>query len=168
MRVAKIEYESINNGPGVRVVVWCQGCSIQCPGCQNKATWDPCGGEQFTSFDVTRIMKELENPYIQGITFSGGHPLEEYNLLDVICLMKGIRATFDNKDIWLYTGKELTYEDIISDTDLGYCLRLCDVVIDGPYIEELRDITLPYRGSSNQRLIDIKKSMSENKIVNFS
>lgn len=165
MRIAKIERNSIANGPGIRLVVWCQGCSIHCPGCHNQETWDPDGGEHITQFDIISIFEELEKPWIRGITFSGGHPLEDYNIKGVIELAESIKDRFPEKDIWLYTGKELTLEDIKSDNDIGTCLQLCDVVIDGPYIEDQRDITLPYCGSKNQRLIDIQQSLKNNNIV---
>ena len=167
MNLAKIETNSINNGPGFRVVVWCQGCSLHCPGCHNQETWEPDGGTPLTSFDVYAVMDELQKPQYSGITFTGGHPLEDYNIKGVLAMIRPIKAHHPDKTIWLYTGLTLSIDDIQSSSDIGECLRLCDVVVDGPFIQELRDITLPYRGSSNQRLIDIKKSLENNKIVEW-
>lgn len=165
MKVAKIEKNSISNGPGVRVVVWCQGCSIRCSECHNKGTWDPEGGEYITHLDVITIFEELEKPWVRGITFSGGHPLEDYNLEGVIELASNIREKFPEKDIWLYTGLKLYYNDFQQDSSLFTCLKLCDVVVDGPYVHELRDIRLPYSGSSNQRVIDVKKTLKNKEIT---
>lgn len=165
MKVAKIERNSVSNGPGVRVVVWCQGCSIQCPECHNKGTWDPEGGECITQFDVISIFEELEKPWVRGITFSGGHPLEDYNIEGVIELASNIKEKFPEKDIWLYTGLKLCFNDFSDNTSLATCLRLCDVVVDGPYINELRNISLPYCGSSNQRVIDVKRTLENKEIT---
>ena len=165
MRIAKIEKNSVANGPGVRLVVWCQGCSIHCPGCHNKDTWDPENGKNITQFDVADIFDELEKPWVSGITFSGGHPLEDYNIECVIALAHSIKESFPTKDIWLYTGLELKITDFIEESSLSECFRLCDVVVDGPYIEEQRNISLPYCGSSNQRVIDIKKTLENKRIT---
>lgn len=165
MRVAKIEKNSVANGPGVRLVVWCQGCSIHCPGCHNKDTWDMFGGRDFTNEDIEEIIEYLNQDYVSGITFSGGHPLEWYNIDYVICTIKEIRKRCPNKTIWLYTGWTLDYMDIFDEDDsIGQCLGMCDVVVDGPYIEEQRNIALPYCGSSNQRVIDIAKTL-ENEYI---
>ena len=165
MKIAKIERNSIANGPGIRLVVWCQGCSIHCPGCHNQETWDPNGGEYLTEDKVNYILKELEKPWVRGVTFSGGHPLEDYNVKGVIELATSIKEKFPEKDIWLYTGKELTMNDFIKIDDMGICLRLCDVVVDGPFMLAQRDIRLPYRGSRNQRIILVKDTLKQNKIV---
>lgn len=165
MKYAKIEKNSIANGPGVRVVVWCQGCSIHCPGCHNKCTWDPNDGEYITQFDIIDIFEELEKPWVKGITFSGGHPLEDYNIEGVIELASNIKEKFPEKDIWLYTGLKLNLDDFNNNSSLSTCLKLCDVIVDGPYIQEQRNINLPYRGSNNQRLIDVNETLKNNKII---
>lgn len=165
MKIAKIEKNSVANGPGVRIVIWCQGCSIHCPGCHNKGTWDAEGGEYLTHSDVLKIFEELEKPWVRGITFSGGHPLEDYNIEGVIELASNIKEKFSEKDIWLYTGLKLCLNDFNADTSLATCLRLCNVVVDGPYIQELRNISLPYCGSSNQRVIDVKKTLENKEIT---
>ena len=165
MKIAKIEKNSVANGPGVRLVVWCQGCSIHCPECHNQNTWDPDDGKYMTQRDIESIFEELKKPWVRGITFSGGHPLEDYNIQGVAEIARNVKEICLDKDIWLYTGLKLQYTDFRSETTLGECLRLCDVVVDGPYIQELRNIRLPYCGSSNQRVIDVAKTLQNNRIT---
>ena len=148
---------------------------MHCPGCHNPETWSRVSGRFFDDYAKQELFEALDKPYIQGITFSGGHPLEEYNLNDVYILMKEVKERFPDKDIWLYTG--LTFDNIlglitdnsevIDDTipELLEIVKLCDVIVDGKYIESLRDIRLKWRGSSNQRVIDVEKSIKENKII---
>lgn len=173
MRYAKIEKNSVANGPGIRVVLWCQGCSIHCEGCHNESTWNFEGGKQFNTNAVKEIVEELEYDYVDGITLSGGHPLEPQSIQECLALVTYIRLRFPSKTIWLYTGLELSYEDIAQhqvyggrtfEEQLSYLLSKCDVVVDGPYIESKRDLTLRYCGSSNQRVIDIKKTL-ENQMI---
>ena len=165
MRIAKIEKNSIANGPGVRLVVWCQGCSIHCPGCHNQSTWDPCGGEELTQHDKIEMLNYLSDKYVDGVTFSGGHPLEKYNIDGVVDLIKTIKSYYPDKTIWLYTGNILKYEDFIAQDSIGHCLIACDVVVDGPYVEAERNIGLPYCGSNNQRLIDVKETLKNKEIT---
>ena len=166
MRVAKIEKNSVANGPGVRLVIWCQGCSVHCKGCQNPETWDPFGGREFTGEDLEEIIEYLNHSYVSGVTFSGGHPLERYNIDYVICTIQEIRKRCPSKTVWLYTGWTLDYMDISDlSSKIAQCVGMCDVVVDGPYIEEQRNISLPYCGSSNQRVIDIKKTLENERIM---
>lgn len=174
MRYAKIEKNSVANGPGIRVVLWCQGCSIHCPGCHNQSTWSFEGGRVFTTKDVQEICSELDKDYVAGITFSGGHPLEPENVWECAALAQYIKQKYPQKDIWLYTGHTLTYEDITKAKIWGghnngkmysRLLMNCDVVVDGPYIEAERDITLKFRGSRNQRLIDIPATLKAGNII---
>lgn len=159
MRYAKIEKNSIANGPGIRVVLWCQGCSLHCKGCHNPDTWDENKGTVFTSSDISIIYDELKKPWVSGITFSGGHPLENYNIYMCTYIAEQIKKNYPQKDIWLYTG--WLWEDV---KDLKI-MKYVDVVVDGPYIEEQRNISLPYCGSNNQRVIDVQKSLKENKVI---
>ncbi len=176
MNYHKIEKSSIANGTGIRVVLWCSGCSLRCKGCQNPETWDINSGKLFDEKAKEELFEALDKPYIQGITFSGGHPLENENVETVYLLIKEIKEKFPNKDIWLYTGYTLNQifpTVITSDLDLKRFYRqniveMCDVVVDGAYVEKLRDITLKWRGSSNQRVIDVKNTLKENKVVLYN
>lgn len=165
MRIAKIEKNSIANGPGVRLVVWCQGCSIHCPGCHNQSTWDPFAGREITKSDVQEIISYLKNDYVRGITLSGGHPLEDYNIDYAICLLQYVRECCPDKDVWLYTGLRLNYSNFTDNSGIAECLSLCDVVVDGPYIESERCVTSPYFGSNNQRVIDVSKTYENKEIT---
>ena len=159
MRYAKIEHNSVANGPGVRVVLWCQGCSLHCKGCHNESTWDPDGGKVFGCHEGWEILEWLKFPWISGLTLSGGHPLESYNIDMCTELCMEAKATARDKTIWLYTG--WLWEDI---KDLPI-MKYIDVIVDGPFIEELKDISLPYSGSKNQRVIDVQKSLQYNTLV---
>jgi anaerobic ribonucleoside-triphosphate reductase activating protein len=173
MNYHKIEKTSIANGSGIRVVLWCAGCEIHCYNCHNPQTWDFNSGEPFDEEAKQELFEALDKPYIQGITFSGGHPLEDANVKTVLLLIYDIRERFPDKDIWLYTG--YTFESIFpveksetltkEDLQRQLVVEACDVVVDGPYIESQRDITLAFRGSRNQRLIDVKKTLKQQKII---
>lgn len=169
MNYHKIEKTSVANGEGIRVVLWVSGCSLYCRGCHNPETWYLSSGKLFDEDAKKELFGALDKPYIQGITFSGGHPLEDENLLQIYKLVQNIRIYHKTKDIWLYTG--LTWEDIMSkDDDITDKLRqvivsMCDVVVDGKYIDELRDLTLRFRGSKNQRVIDVKKTLEYGDVV---
>lgn len=166
MNYMQIDKTSINNGFGFRVVLWCAGCERKCKNCFNPETWDFNAGQLFDENAKKFLFEQLQKPYIKGITFSGGHPLENKNCPDVLNLILDIKTKFPHKDIWLYTGYELTVDDFTNGTSAKKSiLCLCDVVVDGPYITEKRDITLAFRGSKNQRLIDVKETLKQNKIV---
>ena len=173
MNYHKIEKTSVANGTGIRVVLWCSGCRIGCKNCHNPETWDFNSGNMFDIKAKQELFDALNKPYIKGITFSGGHPLEYENLPDVYDLIKEIRTKFPDKDVWLYTGYTLSINDFDTTADIcfdngllkNYILAMCDVVVDGPYIEAQRDITLKFRGSKNQRLIDVKETLKQGKII---
>ena len=173
MNYIKITKHDIANGPGVRVVLWVSGCRLHCKNCQNQQTWDFDAGCIFDNSAKDELFEALDNSYIQGLTISGGHPLEYENLPCVYDIVKDTKNKFRDKDIWLYTGYTLTISDFDTTIDCGwdnaairnYILAMCDVVVDGPYIEEQRDITLAFRGSKNQRLIDVKETLKQGKVV---
>ena len=174
MNCMQIDKASISNGTGVRVVLWCAGCTQKCHGCFNPETWDFTAGKYFDQNSKEYLFEQLSKPYIKGITFSGGHPLEYQNLPDVYNLIKEIRTKFPDKDVWLYTGYTLSINDFDTSVDVGcwdsgllsnFILAMCDVVVDGPYIEEQRDLALAFRGSKNQRIIDVKKTLEQGEIV---
>ena len=179
MNYHTITYPDQNNGDGLRVVLWLSGCSHHCYNCQNPQTWNPGSGIPFDKSAKQEIFTELSKDYISGITFSGGDPLHENNLDEVLKFVKEISISFPEKTIWLYTG--FTWEDIMyrrmphppkyTQTDFlqgnkrKEIISLCNVVVDGEYIDEQRDVTLKWRGSSNQRCIDVEQSLTKNKIV---
>ena len=172
MNYMQIDKASISNGKGFRVVLYCAGCSLKCEGCFNPETWDFNAGMHFDKDATNDIFKLLDKPYIKGITLSGGHPLESHNLIGVYNLIHSIKKNLPQKDIWLYTGLTLSVDDfdLSSQNQLLYDLKkhvisMCDVIVDGPYIESQRDITLPFRGSKNQRIIDVQKTLQQNEIV---
>lgn len=148
MNYHEIEKCSISNGTGFRTVLYVSGCSMRCKGCFNSETWNKDSGKLFDNAAKQELFDSLNHTYIAGITFSGGHPLEPYNLPEVVELMKEIKATYPKKDIWVYTGYEFSAVQRLSPE----VLRYADVIVDGRYIEDLRDITLKFRGSSNQNI----------------
>ena len=152
IRFHNISTCDVNNGEGFRVTLWVAGCAHHCKGCQNEQTWDFCGGRPFTEADKQYLFSELDKSYIQGLTLSGGDPLDTFD--DVLALTREIRSAYPTKDIWLYTG--YTIEQIESG-HMAEILPLLDVVVDGRYIESERDVTLAFRGSRNQRIIRLKK-----------
>lgn len=170
-----ITHDDMNNGDGLRVVLWLSGCSHHCFNCQNPQTWDPDSGILFDESAKQEIFNELSKDYISGITLSGGDPLHENNLSEVLSLVEEILNLFPSKTIWLYTGYtcenlidgihyplDATWEDSVLRKSI---IKLCDVLVDGEYIDEQRNITLPWRGSNNQRVIDVQKSLEQGKVV---
>ena len=170
------------NGNGIRVSLWISGCEHNCNRCQNPQTWNVNGGIPFDEEAERELFESLKKPYISGITLTGGDPLHENNLQDVLNLVNKIRLLLPNKTIWLYSG--YTWDEIwtpnTSGTNLegkywqGWTidecyrqdiLKQCDVFVDGKYIDKLKDVTLNWRGSSNQRVIDVEKSVQQKKVV---
>jgi anaerobic ribonucleoside-triphosphate reductase activating protein len=146
-----LEKDSMLNGDGLRVVLWVSGCENKCKGCQNPQTWPLDSGKEFKIEDEMDLYIELGKPHISGITFSGGDPLHPDNRETIGKLIMSIKSWFPSKTIWLYTGYR--FEDIM-------CLPfiwLCDVIVDGKFIEELKDVNYPWAGSTNQRVIRIDK-----------
>ena len=173
MNYHNITHIDQNNGDGLRVVLWVSGCSHHCYKCQNPQTWNPESGILFDEEARKEIFQELDQDYISGITFSGGDPLYEGNVKEVYNLIEDIRNKYPNKTIWLYSG--YTWEDIFSGNILALenkdivqirrsIILNVDVFIDGEYIESERDITLQWRGSKNQRVIDVKETLKNGHI----
>ena len=159
MRYHDITKDDRKNGDGLRVVLWVAGCSHHCAGCQNPVTWDPEGGLPFDEAAKAEIFEQLERDYISGITFSGGDPLYEGNRNEVTELAGEIRERYPEKTIWLYTGYR--WEEIRDLEVMAYV----DVVVDGRYIQEERDVTLEWKGSANQRVIDVPMTRKLGQIV---
>lgn len=159
MRYHDITKDDMKNGDGLRVVLWVAGCNHCCKNCQNPLTWDPNGGLAFDDAAKQEIFAQLDKSYISGITFSGGDPLHYANAEDVLKLAKEIKEKYPKKTVWLYTGS--VWEEIKSQPIMQYI----DVLVDGEYVDEKRDVTLMWKGSSNQRVIDVAKSLGREEVV---
>ena len=159
MRYASIRNLDVANGPGVRCAIFVQGCSFNCPGCFNTVAKDFNGGKEFTE-ETLQFLLDLAKPdHLAGISILGGEPLHPRNRADVLDLVKKFKAEYPNKTVWLWTG--YLWEEVVSDL-VGSSI---DVVVDGRFIEELKDLRLKYRGSSNQRVIRVPESIKANSIV---
>lgn len=154
MKYIAVTSPDINNGLGCRVTLWIAGCSHHCPGCHNPETWDYNIGSALEDIKGD-LFSRLEKPYIKGLTLSGGDPIaqNEASLTELCMLLKEVKEKFPEKDIWLYTGYYL--KDIQYDTAKMNVVNLCDVVVEGPYVRSKRDLSLPFRGSSNQNIIHL-------------
>lgn len=162
MNYHNITKDDMKNGDGLRVVLWVAGCSHHCPNCQNPVTWDPDDGILFDKNARKELLDIVSQDYISGITFSGGDPLFESNREEVYELIEYIKSVHPNKTVWLYTG--YTFNDLKKFVPIGI-LNKIDVIIDGPYVEKFRDTSLKWRGSSNQRVINVRKTIDTGNIV---
>ena len=155
MKILNITSPDVNNGTGFRVTLWIAGCSHHCRGCHNPESWDYNQGKPLREVRKD-LFDKLDKSYIQGLTLSGGDPLAQSrrNLLELYFLLRRIKKKFPNKDIWIYSG--YTHEEILQDKFKKLVLSQCDVLVDGLYKYALRDTSLPFRGSSNQRIIYLK------------
>lgn len=154
MRYHNITKDDMLNGDGLRVVLWVAGCTHCCRDCQNPLTWDPDGGILFDEAAKQEIFEQLDRSYISGITFSGGDPLHDANRLDVKNLMMEIREKYPGKTIWLYSGD--SWEDVYQYQLMQYV----DVMVDGEFKTDLKDVKLMWKGSSNQRVINVQKTLA--------
>lgn len=176
MNYHNITYPDQNNGDGLRIVLWVAGCEHHCVNCQNQQTWSPQNGIPFDENAMNEILNELKKDYISGITFSGGDPLHPKNVQNVLKIVDEIRVSYPTKNIWLYTGYtwEQIMHPVITDINSEQLKMLqmrkelvskCNVLIDGRYVDELRDISLHWRGSSNQRVINVQETLKQKQIV---
>ncbi len=154
MRYHNITKDDMLNGDGLRVVLWVAGCSHCCKECQNPMTWDPDGGLLFDEAAKQELFDELKKPYISGVTFSGGDPLHAQNHTDIRLLAEEIRKTFPDKTIWLYTGD--VWENLYNSPDIVNI----DVLVDGEFVAEQKDVLLRWKGSANQRVIDVQQTLA--------
>lgn len=150
---------SLVNGHGIRCVLFATGCIHRCKNCQNPWSWNPENGNLFNEKTMNSIMKTLQRPWVDGITFSGGDPLYPYNRKEITDISRKIKENFSNKTIWVYTGYK--WEDI---KDLEV-MKYIDVVVDGKFIEKLAEKSYRYAGSINQRVIDVQKSLTSKEVV---
>lgn len=177
MNYASIREMDISNGESIGVALFVQGCHFHCKNCFNSETWDFNGGKEWTEDIKNKFLKLIDKPYINRISILGGEPLADENVENVLKLVNEIRISFPNKNIWIYSGytwEQIVYPVITDDFNPERdkiikmrqdILKSCDVLIDGRYIDSERDITLKWRGSKNQRVIDLKKTYQEKRIV---
>lgn len=159
MNYMKITKDDMNNGEGFRTTLWVSGCNHKCPNCHNPETWNKNAGSLFDNKVGQELFTELAKPYIKGLSISGGDPLFPDNRQAIEFLCKQVKLLFPNKTIWLWTG--YLWEEI---KDLEV-IKYIDVLIDGPFIEELKSKNLKWKGSTNQRVIDVQETIKQNKIV---
>lgn len=159
MNYGKLNKTDIANGTGVRVSLFVSGCRNRCKGCFNPETWDFNYGEPFTGDTIDEILKALEPEYISGLTILGGDPMECENVRPVFELCRAVKKNYPDKTIWIYTG--YLWEDV-RHLDM---MIFCDVLVDGKFIEAEKDLTLKFRGSRNQRIIDVPKSSMSKRVV---
>ena len=167
MKYHNITKADMLNGEGLRVVLWVSGCSHACPGCHNQITWNANNGLLFDEDAKKEIFSELETDWCDGLTLSGGDPLFKLNREEIASLVKEVREKYPHKTIWLYTG--YTWEELQKekkkDQNLVTILENVDVLLDGKFILQQADEKIHYVGSRNQRIIDVPKSLKENKII---
>ena len=164
MHYAKIKRFDIANGVGIRTSVFVSGCSNKCKGCFNQELWDKNYGQEFTDETIKEILDSIDKPYIDGLSILGGDPLEYYNLEMVDKLIVEFRKRVGfNKSIWMWTGYLL--EDIINDDRRWEVVRKLDYLVDGPFIQKKKNLKLKYRGSENQRIIDMQNSQTFNTLM---
>lgn len=170
MHYGNIKKHDIANGTGVRVTLFVSGCRHHCKGCFNSETWDFNYGKPYTAQTQQEILEALKPGYIQGLTLLGGEPFEPENQAELTALLKKMRELYPQKDIWIYSG--YTYEEI-TDPENPAChgentdamLSMADVLVDGKFHLQERDLTLKFRGSSNQRIIDVPATLESGKVV---
>ncbi len=173
MKYAKIKKCDVANGPGVRVSLFVSGCNHHCKNCFNREAWDFNYGKEFTEDEQNEIIENLKPEYITGLSLLGGEPFERTNQEGLVPLIKKVKEKYPNKKIWCYTG--FTFDNQIIGEMIKKegrkttkeMLENIDYIVDGKFVEELKDPKLRFRGSSNQRIIDVKKSLRENKIINW-
>lgn len=171
MYYGAIKKNDIANGEGVRTTLFVSGCRNRCPGCFQPETWDFNYGTPFTDAAVLEIIESLEPPYVKGLTILGGEPMEPENQVELLPLLKKIKNTYPDKNIWLYTGnlyESLTGEAGSHDKCIEVTKELLsyvDILVDGPYVEEEKSLGLRFRGSKNQRIIDMNKTRESGDVV---
>ena len=164
MNYSGIKYNDMINGEGVRVSLFVSGCSHKCKGCFNKETWNKNYGNEFTREKAIEIFNYLKKyNFLRGISLLGGDPTYCENVEPLIDFVKEFKSLFPEKDIWIWSG--FTWEQLKEDIKRFKLISLCDVLIEGKFIQEKKDLSLKWRGSSNQRVIDIQKSIEKNEII---
>ena len=159
MRYNKIRKMDIANGPGVRVSIFMQGCTFNCKNCFNPETHDFNGGKEFTDDTIARVLELCENENIEGLSILGGEPMHPKNIDGTTKLAKEFKEKYPNKNIWVWTG--FLFDKDLKDKEV---MKYIDVLVDGQYVDELHDPKLKWKGSSNQRVIDVQESLKQNKV----
>lgn len=169
MNYCNIKYCDIANGEGVRTTLFVSGCTNHCKNCFQPQTWDFDYGDEFTVAVEDKILESLKPYYIDGLTILGGEPFEPQNQRGLLPFLKRVKEQYPEKNIWCFTGFVLEKQLLSDSPKRTECtdemLSLIDILVDGPYIDELKDISLQFRGSRNQRIIDMKKTLSDKKII---
>ena len=181
MNYAQIRSMDISNGEGIGVSLFVQGCDFHCKNCFNSETWEFSKGQELNDKTKNQFLKLIETPFIQRVSILGGEPLHPKNVQNVLKIVDEIRVSYPTKNIWLYTGytwEEIWIKDNIKTGDKikdmrgkaiknlrRQVVRMCDVLVDGRYVDELRDVSLHWRGSSNQRVINVQETLKQNQIV---
>lgn len=169
MNYATIKKHDVANGPGVRVSLFVSGCTHHCPGCFNPETWDFNYGQPFDSDTINEILEAIQPSYIHGFSLLGGEPFEHTNQQSLLPLLQELKQRFPNKDIWCYTGYDFEkdlLDDMAKKWPESYDMLSCiDVLVDGEFMEDKKNLSLRFRGSSNQRIIRVKESLKQNKVV---
>ena len=160
MRYNKIRKMDISNGPGVRVSIFMQGCTFNCKGCFNTDTHDFCGGKAFTDETIDRVLELCENDNIEGLSILGGEPMHPKNIEGTTKLAKAFKEKFPEKSLWAWSG--FTFDRDLKGKEV---LNYLDTLVDGQFVEELKNPTLKWKGSSNQRVIDVQQSLKNDSIV---
>ena len=159
MKYNKIRKMDISNGPGVRVSIFMQGCAFHCENCFNKETWDFNGGTDFTEETIKKVLDLCDKDYIVGLSILGGEPMHPNNIDGTTALAKAFKEKFPNKNLWVWSG--YLFDKDLKDKEV---LKYIDVLVDGQFINNLHNPTLKWKGSSNQRVIDVQKTLKNNKI----
>lgn len=164
MNYSGIKYADMINGVGIRVSLFVSGCNHACKNCFNAETWNPKYGNEFTQKEEDEIINFFKKygKTIKGLSLLGGDPTYPNNINPLITFLKRFKKELPDRDIWIWSG--FTWEEIIKDTEKKELIGLCDILIDGKYIDELKNLNLKWRGSSNQRVIDIKKSFNSSNL----
>lgn len=155
MNYSQIRHLDTTDGPGLRVALYLSGCTIRCKGCHNYEAWDFNSGEELDEILINEIIEEVKKPYCSGLSLLGGEPFEKQRIEETIDLLRKVSEAAPDKDIWCWSGRLL--EDIQADPDYSRMLEYIDYLVDGPFIEEHRDLNLKYMGSSNQRIHNLKE-----------
>lgn len=163
MHYCSINASDVVNGPGIRVTLFVSGCRLHCANCFNQQAQNFEYGDEFTTEVQDEIIKMLSKEYIDGLTILGGEPFEPENQRGLYDFIKRVRDTYPNKTIWMFSG--YTYEHLPTTWATELILQLIDVLIDGPFVFEKRDLKLKFRGSSNQRIIDVKRTLDSGRVV---